>query len=248
MPISDFTYSSYIYLLNTIAENGYTFVGYHNYTDVVNPCILRHDIDLDVEKSLEMAKIESEKQIQSTYFVLVNTGFYNICSSAVNKTVKEIASIGHDIGLHFDETQYCSPSSRGEKILCKYIRKELNILEQVLEFSITIVSMHRPSNSTLEANITIPGVINSYGQVFFKEFKYISDSRHNWREDVEGIISSKQYKRLHILTHPFWYTEQKTSCRDKLFSFITAGNLARYYALNSNFRDLGEFLELEDIE
>jgi hypothetical protein len=108
--------------------------------------------------------------------------------------------------------------------------------------------MHRTSKMMLEANVAIPNVINSYSQIFFKEFKYISDSRHNWREDPEAIISSRQYNRLHVLTHPFWYTEKVMSCRDKLFSFITAGNLSRYYAMNDNFRDLGEFLKKEEIE
>jgi hypothetical protein len=243
MPISDFTYSSYIRLLDTIPENGYVVAGYHNCMDVASPCILRHDIDFDVGKALQIAKIEAEKQIRSTYFVLLNTDFYNVFSTAVNTIIKEIADLGHEIGLHFDET--AMPPHN--KDIGQYIKKELNILGQILERPITVVSMHRPSKATLEADITIPDVINSYGQVFFKEFKYISDSRHTWRESAEKIISSKQYNRLHILTHPFWYTEQKMSCRDKLFSFVTAGNLSRYYALNNNFRDLGEFFQREDL-
>jgi hypothetical protein len=116
-----------------------------------------------------------------------------------------------------------------------------------MEYPVSVVSMHRPSKSVLETDITIPGVINSYGQIFFKEFKYISDSRHNWREDAGTIISSKQYKRLHILTHPFWYTEKKMSCRDKLFAFISSGNLSRYCNVNDNFRDLDEFVKREEI-
>jgi hypothetical protein len=244
MLISDFTYISYIHLLNIISENGYVFAGYHNCMDFANPCILRHDIDLDVGKALQIAKIEAEKQIRSTYFVLLNTNFYNVFSTAVNRIVKEIAGLGHEIGLHFDEVAI---SLHQKKDMSQYIQKELNILEQVLERPISVVSMHRPSKATLEADITIPDVINSYGQIFFKEFKYISDSRHAWREDAERIISSKQYNRLHILTHPFWYTEQKMSCRDKLFSFVTAGNLSRYYTLNDNFRDLDEFLKRKDL-
>jgi hypothetical protein len=246
MPFSDFTYDSYIHLLNAIIENGYAFAGYHNYMNLINPCILRHDIDFDVEKALEVAEIEAEKQIQSTYFVLLNTSFYNVFSTSVNRKLKKIADVGHEIGLHFDETQYCG--FPGEKDIVKNIQKELNLLEQAVEHPITVVSMHRPSKMTLEANIAIPNVINSYSQIFFKEFKYISDSRHNWREDPEAIISLRQYNRLHILTHPFWYTEKMMSCRDKLFSFITAGNLSRYYAMNDNFRDLGDFLKKEEIE
>jgi UDP-2-acetamido-3-amino-2,3-dideoxy-glucuronate N-acetyltransferase len=245
LSISDFTYSSYIHLLNIIIENDYAFAGYHNYMDFSNPCIIRHDIDFDVEKALQMAKIEAERHIQSTYFVLLNTNFYNIFSTAMNKMVKEMAGMGHEIGLHFDEAQY-APSQ--EKGMVKYIQRELNILEKTLERPVSVVSMHRPSKATLGASLAIPGVTNSYDQKFFQEFKYISDSRHSWREDATAIICSKEYKRLHILTHPVWYTKEKMSCRDKLFSFITSGNMSRYRNVNDNFRDLDEFVRNEEIE
>ena len=107
--------------------------------------------------------------------------------------------------------------------------------------------MHRPSKTTLEANIIIPGAVNTYSQVFFKEFKYISDSRHAWREDAEGIISSREYRMLHVLTHPFWYTEYIESCRNKLFNFIATGNKRLYDSMDNNFKNLGEFIRQGEI-
>jgi hypothetical protein len=252
MSIVDFTYDSYIRLLNTVVENGYNYANYHNYREILNSCILRHDVDYDLNKALEFAKVESSiycagREIQSTYFVLLTSPLYNIFSNTASGILKEIASMGHEIGLHFDETQYMGSSFSPIHIV-KCIQKELGILEQIIERPITVVSMHRPSQSIIEADITIPNAVNSYSQTFFKEFKYISDSRHNWRENPETIVSSGQYKRLHILTHPFWYTDKITSCRDKLFSFITAGNISRYYAMNDNFRDLCEFVQRSEIE
>jgi hypothetical protein len=129
----------------------------------------------------------------------------------------------------------------------KCIQREVGILEQIIEYPVKVVSMHRPSQLTPDANITIPNVINSYGSIFFKEFKYISDSRHNWRENAEDIVVSKKYKNLHVLTHPFWYTEKIKFCREKLFAFITAGNVRRYDDMNVNFRDLDEFVKREEI-
>jgi hypothetical protein len=216
--------------------------------NITKPVILRHDIDFDIGKALKLAKIEAEKQIQSTYFILLNTNFYNVFSSETNKTIKEISKLGHEIGLHFDETRYFDlgmvPSP--DKLI-PIIQKEAALLEQIIEQPITSVSMHRPSREVLDANISIPDIVNSYSQTFFKEFKYLSDSRHNWREDAEAIVSSGQYERLHILIHPFWYTEEITSCRDKLFSFITSGNLSRYHDVNDNFRDMGEYIKREEI-
>jgi hypothetical protein len=249
MAIFDFTYTSYGEFLKLISESGYAFTDYYNYTRVNNPCILRHDIDYDIMKAFEFAKFETKiftfsQQVHATYFVLLTSPFYNVLSHTVIKTLKEIINMGHEIGLHFDATQYLSPSNG----IIGCVRKELSILEQILERPVTVVSLHRPSQTALKADVAIPGVINSYSQIFFKEFKYISDSRHHWQENVENIVASKEYKKLQILTHPFWYTEMITSCRDKLFSFISSGNLARYYGMNDNFKNLDEFVQRNEIE
>jgi hypothetical protein len=240
MPITDFTYNAYSQLLHSIAENSYIFTNYHDYETVSNPCILCHDVDYDMGKALKLAKLEAETlSIHSTYFVMLNTNFYNVFSSSINAMLKDIITMGHEIGLHFDETCYPPPPppSLEERII-----NEISLLEQIIEYPVRTVSMHRPSRETIDANIVIPGVVNRYSQVFFNEFKYLSDSRHNWREDVESIVSSKQSKKLHILTHPFWYTEKKESCRDKLLSFITDANRKRYDDMRDNFRDIDEFV------
>lgn len=43
----------------------------------------------------------------------------------------------------------------------------------------------------LEADLQIPGIMNSYGRTFFHDFKYLSDRR--WREPVLDIIRSEEY-------------------------------------------------------
>jgi len=245
MPITDFTYRSYSQLINTIIENGYTFSNYHDYAKISNPCILCHDIDYDIEKALKLARIESDiHSISSTYFVMLNTNFYNVFSSSINTMLKKMIKMGHEIGLHFDEACYTPPIT----IMAGYIQKEINLLEQIIEHPVRTISMHRPSQFTLEANIAITNVVNRYSPVFFKDFKYISDSRHNWKEDIENIVLSKQYKKLHILTHAFWYTEQNETCKNKLLSFITIANRKRYDDMSDNFKQLNEFVTLEDIK
>lgn len=249
VPISDFTYSAYSQLIYSITDNGYTFCNYHDYEGVSKPCILCHDIDYDIEKALRLARLEADSHsLRSTYFVLLNTNLYNLFSGSSNAMLMEIMKIGHEVGLHFDESNYTQMGNCQDLLpLEKYIQKEISLLEQIIEHPVNAISMHRPSKITLESNIAIPGVVNRYSQVFFSDFKYISDSRHNWREDIEGIVLSKKYEKLHILTHPFWYTEQKQTCRDKLLSFITSANRKRHKDMQSNFSDLDEFVLQEEI-
>jgi len=102
--------------------------------------------------------------------------------------------------------------------------------------------MHRPSKETLEANYTIPGMINSYGKEFFNDFKYLSDSRRIWREPVLDIIDSQAYERLHILTHAFWYKDQEESIDDTIRNFIFHANEDRYFQVADNIRDINSIM------
>jgi hypothetical protein len=109
MSIRDFTYNSYCDLLNLIFDSGYTISNYHTHSSYENTCILRHDIDFDPKKAEKLAEIESSFQkaeIHSTYFVLLTSNFYNILEKSNLRHLKKIISYGHEIGLHFDETQY----------------------------------------------------------------------------------------------------------------------------------------------
>lgn len=106
------------------------------------------------------------------------------------------------------------------KLVTEYIKKEIEMLSEIVGKKINTVSMHRPSKLILDANIQIPNIINSYGKIFFDGFKYVSDSRMHWREDVLKIVENRQYQSLHILTHPFWYSEKNRSmeeCMDQWY-------------------------------
>jgi hypothetical protein len=201
---------------------------------------------LDIKWAVEIAEIESSMGVYATYFILINTGFYNAFESQNVKYLKKIIDLGHSIGCHFDETQHILG---GTDFLVSCIQKEISLLEHGLEIPINVVSMHCPSKFILESNLQIPNVINTYSKVFFKEFKYLSDSLHNWREDAEFIINCSEYKKIHLLTHPFWYREQKESMRDKIYQFITNGNLMRYCELKKAvIPNLGDIIKRKEIE
>ena len=102
--------------------------------------------------------------------------------------------------------------------------------------------MHRPSQATLESDLQIPGMINSYGQTFFHDFKYLSDSRRRCREPVEEIIRSGTYDRLHILTHAFWYHKADESITETVSAFIRSANAERYGQMQENITDLASIV------
>ena len=242
----DFTYDSYKDLLRLIGDSGYEFANYHNNDSIEKPCILRHDIDSDLEAAYKMATLEHSLGISSTYFVLLRTNFYNVFSKQSSVTLDEISKLGHEIGLHFDETQILNDQINAEDFASEIV-KDAELLSKAIGRTISTVSFHRPSKEKLDANYCIEGIENSYSKKYFKEYKYLSDSRMEWREDVAGIISSKEYKKIHVLVHPFWYSNEKESMKEKLALLIKNGAYARYDTLSVNFRDLGSVLDRNDI-
>ena len=244
----EFTYRAYAELVQIIRESGYTVTSYQHCDIVDKPCILRHDVDFDIKKAVEFAEFEASMGIRSTYFILCSSKFYNLLDKDSINAVRTIHRLGHDIGLHFDETNYSITKENG---FLASVRLELEIMREVVKLPVQSVSMHRPSQETLMHNWNfkdLGGVINSYSEKYFREFKYLSDSRMYWRENPFEAIADGRYPQLHILTHPFWYSESEEDTRSKLLHFVKQASFDRYNSMNDNFRDLQEFVSREELK
>lgn len=55
-----FTYESYTELLRKLQRNGYHIVNYENWNEYDRSVILRHDIDYDIKKAVDLAMLEKE--------------------------------------------------------------------------------------------------------------------------------------------------------------------------------------------
>lgn len=239
-----FTYLAYQNLINYMRSKDYAVADYHNYLSVKKPVILRHDVDFSIEKALKFAAFENQLQVKSTYFILLCTDFYNIASKTSLEMISEIIELGHSVGLHFDEQKYYGQEY---KTVPELIKTEVAIMSEIIGYDIKAVSMHRPSRKTLESNYEVDGIINSYHKNFFENFKYISDSRRLWREDIEEYIKEETFDKLHILTHPFWYDENEKNIETSIKNFVNSANSQRYFYLNDNIRDLQDIMKTSEI-
>lgn len=235
MPGQEFSYQWYEQLLLLCKDEGYQFCGYEDWADKDKAIILRHDIDYVLERALPIAKLEAKHGVKSTYFILLR-GSYNVFSERGYSIVKTLSALGHDIGLHFDETLYSGND------WASYITKEVSILEELIGVKIRSVSMHRPSKKALNENWLIPNVQNAYSETYFKNFKYVSDSRMHWREDPVAVITSGKHSKLQVLTHPFWYREESLTLCSMLNEFIDSAPYERTLELYDNFSNLEEII------
>ena len=63
--------------------------------------VLRHDVEFSVLRALEIAQIEKEYEVCSTFNFQVVAHTYNIFSNINVERIKSIEALGHKIGLHF---------------------------------------------------------------------------------------------------------------------------------------------------
>lgn len=191
---------NYINLLKLFLDNDYKFCFFdefvrNNYSSRI--VILRHDIDFSVKKAYEIALLESDLRVYSTYFFLISQEIYNPFSFENAKLIKKIQLLGHKISIHFDPTVYDDPKEG-------FIR-EKNIFETFFETKIDVISIHKPSKDFLEIDLNEWGIINTYSKDFFNgNLIYISDSNHNFNYgDLRNHVL--QGRGIQLLIHPIWW-------------------------------------------
>ena len=195
MQTCKFTLEHYEFILKTALKAGYKFVGF----DEKLPeqcCILRHDVDYMPEWALRLGQIENRLGVKSTFFFQVSASTYNLGSFYNRCLVKGLLNLGHSVGVHVDLSGVDDVG---------VVVKEKKLFELVTGIKpCEIVSVHNPCKDLFGKNIS--GIRHTYEKEYFKDIKYLSDSR-NWYEGcVCKIFDSKKYNRIQLLTHPYiWH-------------------------------------------
>ena len=95
-----FSYNEYKNIINII-KNHLPIVDFSDVNEQTDRfCVLRHDIEFSIDRAYELAKVEKELGVTSTYTVQVRNNTYNALSEKNINLVKKIKDLGHHIGLH----------------------------------------------------------------------------------------------------------------------------------------------------
>lgn len=212
-----FSYDDYRKIISFVRQSG-NYTSFHALRE--NPgaherfVLMRHDVEFSVDRAYDLAVLEDHENFHSSYFFQLTNNTYNLLSLKNRVLVKKILALGHTVGLHFHLNGLSDL-----KTIKAQIKKEVDVMSDFLGFKVDCFSIHRPPVDILRSNITIPGLINTYGDQFFSftenmegnppEIKYISDARHQWnyglKPDKETILS---HDKIQILTHPYSWTEK----------------------------------------
>lgn len=202
--------------MNLIKDKGFEFKFFHEKSDEHTKAIyLRHDIDFSLEDAFQIASVEKELNIKSTYFIMLSSNIYNPLNQINKELIRKIIDLGHEISLHFDPNSY-DDFTEGFNI-------EKIIFENSFKSSIKVVSLHRPGvflNSEYR-NTSLGGHMHTYQDMFFNKMEYFSDSRG---VDVREILNSSKLsdlkKDLHLLIHPIWWTKKSRNPKERLILWL----------------------------
>jgi hypothetical protein len=159
---------------------------------------LRHDIDFAPGYALEMAELEHAAGVTSTFHVLVDGQFYNPLETEVVRQLRQIHSLGHEVGLHF------AVSSSVHADLGKEIAFRLQVLSSIIGNAVRSFSQHDPVNAGSVAVALPPGhpaCVDARQAIQGNDLLYVSDSAMMWRRYTFETAMDED-RNLCLLAHP----------------------------------------------
>jgi hypothetical protein len=205
---SDFTLSNYRKLLK-LALNEYHFIFYNEsiFPNERKVLLLRHDVEFSVPIALEMARVEADLGVKSTYFVQLHGDFYNALEKGTFNQLKEIEALGHTLALHFDAHFW---GVDNEADLEKFLEIDANTFKTYFGYKPYVFSFHNTTPFILSCDKgKYAGMINVYSKSIKENLGYCADSTGYWRYEVlEDRLREAKDDKLQVLIHDgMWQTE-----------------------------------------
>jgi hypothetical protein len=196
----DFTLSTLERLLTALLKNGYTFVTFEDYLThktTGKQIILRHDVDALAQNSLDAALMEHRLGIKGTYY------FRIVKQSNKPKIILEIASLGHEIGYHYEDLAVAN-GNREQAI--KTFEKNLEYFRTY--YPIKTICMHgspvsKWDNRKLWESYDYKkyGIIGEpYFEIDFNKFLYLTDTGRMWDGHKVSVRDKMPSSSLHHLS------------------------------------------------
>ena len=194
----------YTAFLDKAKERGFAFVRFQDFLPGGPPLppryiALRHDIDFAPDWSVEMAEIEHSMGVMSTFFVLVDGQFYNPLQGEVIRQLRQIHSLGHEIGLHFAVSSAVDGDDIGKEVTLR-----LEILSAIAGVPVRSFSQHDPVNAGFAAVVLPPGhdaCVDAGRAIRDHDLLYVSDSAMMWRRYTFETALDED-RNLCLLAHP----------------------------------------------
>lgn len=229
----DFTYEKYRELLEAGLANGYTVATVREYLRRKSLperlIVVRHDVDRKPANALDMARIEADLGVRTTYY------FRTVGETADPTVVSEIESLGHEVGYHYEDLDRTDGDMAAAH---RSFEAELAGLRELAD--VDTVCMHgnpltshdnrdmwRDGHPDLDAYDLLG---EAYLSMDFSDLTYFSDTGRTWRDgalkvkdvppegaekqvqvdatdELVGLLADGEPERLYVLVHPNRWAE-----------------------------------------
>jgi len=189
----DFTLEAYRQYLQAIKASYANIIRFADFFSA-NPLpdsfvIIRHDVDRKPGNALQMARLEKEMGICSTYYFRTKP---HVFKPAI---IREVAACGHEIGYHYESL---ADAKGDQESALKDFEQNLGRLRKVA--SVQTISMHgsplspvdnrdlwrnRKNHRLLKEKYGILGEV--YLDIDYRNIVYINDTGRNWLSEKSNL-------------------------------------------------------------
>jgi hypothetical protein len=192
----EFSYSIFHKLISSLSEknkNICTFLSHLNNPRIACS-ILRHDVDKMPQNALDFARLEHEMGISASYYFRIVPQSFN------PRIIKEIASLGHEIGYHYEDMDLCSGDL--DKAYASF-QKNLAKLREIAP--IQTICMHGSPLSKYDNrdlwkkyDYRELGIVGEpYFDIDYSKVFYLTDTGRKWNS-MDASIRDKVASSFHI--------------------------------------------------
>jgi hypothetical protein len=183
--------------------------------------IVRHDIDLSLERAVAVGAVEAQAGVAATFLVMVDSPLYDLDGPRARDMLATLVDQGHHVGLHMD----LGPRGERDGLAIEDVRPEVEAcrdrLQAVLGDEVRSISFHRPADPLVAALgpvAEVCGMVNAYAAPLMR--CYLADSAGAWRHgDPRPVLADPPCETVQLLVHPFWWGDEHLSAADRLEAF-----------------------------
>jgi hypothetical protein len=222
---ASFTRTGYRAMLESALRSGYVFAAFDDPAaqSARRVCLLRHDVDADLGAALEIARIEAEVGVRSTFFIMLRSPLYNALGRANQQLAREILDLGHWLGLHYD----LAFAPGAQRTAEAWIALEAETLGAMYGAPVRAVSFHQPMLAEKAPGELAP--LNLVSAFDYPGFTYVSDANKALKMGAfVDLFESAAVAHLHLCIHPIWWATDDPSAEPMdLWDAAIAANLLR---------------------
>jgi len=192
----DFTLKTFESLLNTLSNQGFSFLTFEDLDS--NPSdktiILRNDVDQLPENSLVFSRIQKGLGIKGSFYFRAVPGSWD------ERIIKQIAETGHEVGYHYEDVGATAQRHKGitaeeeiVKIAIESFRGNLEKLRKIVP--VKTICMHGSPMSRWDSRLLwkyydyhdfgIEG--EPYFDVNFEDMLYLTDTGRRWNGSAVSV-------------------------------------------------------------